>query len=33
VVALTNTHGVAILNLEEKLRKDLLDIELPKPRN
>jgi len=33
VVAPTNTHGVAILNLEEKLRRDLLDIELPKPRD
>jgi membrane protease subunit HflK len=29
VVALTNTHGVAILNLEEKLRKDLTDVMLP----
>jgi HflK protein len=33
VVAPTNTHGVAILNLEEKLRRDLLDVELPKARN
>jgi regulator of protease activity HflC (stomatin/prohibitin superfamily) len=33
VVAPSNTHGVAILNLEEKLRRDLLDLELPKPRN
>jgi len=33
LVTPTNTHGVAILNLEEKLRRDLLDIELPKPRN
>lgn len=29
VLSLTNTHGVAILNLEEKLRKDLLDVMLP----
>jgi len=29
VLALTNTHGVAILNLEEKLRKDMLDVMLP----
>jgi regulator of protease activity HflC (stomatin/prohibitin superfamily) len=29
VVTLTNTHGVAILNLEEKLRKDLTDVMLP----
>lgn len=29
VLSLTNTHGVAILNLEEKLRKDILDVALP----
>ncbi|HOK77629.1 MAG TPA: protease modulator HflK [Verrucomicrobiota bacterium] len=29
VLSVTNTHGVAILNLEEKLRKDLLDVMLP----
>ena len=29
VLSLTNTHGVAILNLEEKLRKDILDVMLP----
>ncbi|MCX8108550.1 MAG: protease modulator HflK [Verrucomicrobiae bacterium] len=29
LLSLTNTHGVAILNLEEKLRKDLLDVMLP----
>ncbi len=27
LVTPTNTHGVVILNLEEKLRRDLLDIE------
>lgn len=29
VLSVTNTHGVAILNLEEKLRKDLLDVMMP----
>lgn len=32
VLATTNTHGVVTLNLEEKLRKDLLDISLPPPK-
>jgi len=29
VLSTTNTRGVAILNLEEKLRKDILDVALP----
>ena len=32
ILGTTNTHGVAILNLEDKLRKDLLDVPLPTKR-
>lgn len=30
ILAVTNAHGVVVLNLEEKVRRDLLDISVPK---
>ena len=32
VVTLTNTHGVATLNLEDKIRPDITDVVLPPPK-
>ena len=33
ILAVTNTQDVIVLNLEEKLRPDLLDVPLPAPRS